>query len=97
METERWGGYDRNPFYNPEKCGLEIVETTEEPNMSYEFHYVVLWKDIASGKLYWSEDSGCSCPSPFEDVSSLSDLTELDKTKDEYERRKRLCAAGEYA
>lgn len=63
--SDQWGGWDHNIYYNPENCGLEIVEVTEDPWADYSFHYVILWKHLKTGKLYWGEDSGCSCPSPF--------------------------------
>ena len=36
----------------------------------------VVWKH-KDGRVFWAHDSGCSCPSPFEDYNNLSDLTEL--------------------
>ncbi len=65
--------WENNPYYNPENLGLEIVEQLN-PNMSYEFDMVVVWKAIESGNLYWAADSGCSCPTPFEDYNSIEDL-----------------------
>lgn len=40
----------------------------------YSFDTTCVWKD-AEGTLYWASDSGCSCPSPFEDFTDLSQLT----------------------
>jgi hypothetical protein len=40
-----------------------------------QFDYRVIWRH-ADGTLYTARDSGCSCPSPFEDYTSLSDLEE---------------------
>lgn len=45
---------------------LEFVGELDEPNMSYEFHCLGVWKHKPDGELYWAEDSGCSCPSPYE-------------------------------
>ena len=59
--------YDNNPYYSPEKSGLEIIGEVDFSDGSYQFNYLVVWKDLATGKLYYAEDSGCSCPSPFED------------------------------
>lgn len=70
--------YDYNPYSNPEKCGLEIVAgPLDFSSGSYEFDYLIVWRDLATNKFYWGQDSGCSCPSPFEDARGLSDLTEL--------------------
>lgn len=59
-----------NPYYNPAECGLEILETVDEPGMSYEFNMFVVWKRLSDGALFYASDSGCSCPSPFEDESA---------------------------
>ena len=75
-----------NPYYSPEDCGLKIIEVHERPNLSYEFDMVVLWEDVATGERYWDFDSGCSCPAPFENVRSLSDLQNLRFTEAEYDR-----------
>lgn len=62
-----------NIFYDPAKFGLETVGTVDYSSGSYEFEYLAVWKD-ASGQLYYAEDSGCSCPSPFEGMG-VTDLT----------------------
>lgn len=73
---EPWNGYDSNPYYNPEKCGLEIVGMIEdEPN--WDFNMLVVWRHLESGVLYFGTDSGCSCPSPFENVTGLGSLTRI--------------------
>lgn len=66
------GGYD-NAYSNPEKLGLEIFGMAEDTDMSYEFNMFAVWRD-SSGQLYFANDSGCSCPSPFEDYRKISDL-----------------------
>lgn len=68
-----------NPYYSPEKCGLKLADELDA-DLSYEFEMVAIWKDVKSKRFYWDSDSGCSCPSPFEDVRRLSDLTALNKT-----------------
>lgn len=77
MSQEAWGGYDSNPYYNPEKCGLEIVAELEFSDGNYEFDTRVVWRDVKSGKLYTARDSGCSCPTPFDGYGKLDDLDEL--------------------
>jgi hypothetical protein len=61
-------------YYNPEKFGLTLVGMADEAGLSYEFSMFGVWKD-AGGQLYYGADSGCSCPSPFEDFTSLEALT----------------------
>jgi hypothetical protein len=76
IEEREWGGYDNNIYSNPENCGLEMIATAgEEPD--YDFSIVLFLRDKASGRYFVAYDSGCSCPSPFEDHRSVSDLTEV--------------------
>jgi len=60
--------YNHNIYYNPEKHGLTVVAEIEYSSGEYEFDTRVVWRD-ASGKLYTARDSGCSCPTPFEEVT----------------------------
>lgn len=71
-------GYNTaDPYYNPEKFGLEIVFCADE-GASYEFDMFVVWKDT-NGEFYYATDSGCSCPSPFEWATGLESLTQATK------------------
>ena len=71
-------------YTSPEDANLEIVGYLEE-DMDWEFHILAVWKDKESGKLFWGEDTGCSCSIAFEDdhfndaddTSLYSDLLEL--------------------
>ena len=58
--------FDSNPYYHPDKCGLEMFGEIEDENLSYEFDKLVLWTDLATSSLFAARDSGCSCPEPFE-------------------------------
>lgn len=62
-----------NVYYNPEKFGLTTVGELDYSSGSYEFNYTVVWVDDQKN-LYYDDDWGCSCPSPFEGVG-LNDLT----------------------
>lgn len=65
-------------YYSPEQFGLTVVaELSKEPD--YDFDMIVVWRH-EDGTIYWAHDSGCSCPSPFEDYCSLSDLYKLPDT-----------------
>lgn len=70
------GYWEDDVYYAPEKSGLEIVKELEDETLSYEFSKLVVWKD-KEGSFYWATDSGCSCPSPFEDYVKVEDLTKL--------------------
>lgn len=65
-----WGN---NPYYNPEKFGLEIIGEFEFSEPSYSFDTLVVWKE-GRGRYWIGMDSGCSCPSPFEDVTDINSL-----------------------
>ena len=53
-----------NPYYNPEKLELELY-SLGEPGLSYEYNTLCFWA-TTDGKIYTASDSGCSCPTPFE-------------------------------
>ena len=66
-----------NVYYDPESFGLEIVAELEYSSGSYEFDTRVVWKDKKHKEFFTMRDSGCSCPTPFEDYN-LSNLDKLD-------------------
>lgn len=65
----------KNIYYYPEDYDLTVVAEIDNGE-SYEFDKVVVWKH-KDGTLYWQEDSGCSCPTPFEDYSDLASLNRV--------------------
>lgn len=69
-----WGN---NAYDTPEMFGLEILKVIEDPDASYDFDTMVLFRHVETGALYWAQDSGCSCPSPFEDYDSIESLSLL--------------------
>lgn len=70
------GWNDPDPYYNPEKFGLEIV-VSHDVAPSYEYDMIVVWRHKESGRLYVAHDSGCSCYSPFEWLTDMNDLSEV--------------------
>lgn len=65
-----------NVYYEPEKYDLELLHETDTGD-GYDFDKTVVWRHTKTGKLYVGQDSGCSCPSPFENFTSLSSLEEV--------------------
>ncbi len=55
-----------NIYYDPEKFGLEQVGEIDFSSGAYEFDLTVVWRRVSDDALVYAEDSGCSCPSPFE-------------------------------
>lgn len=65
--------FTENPYYNPDLCGLEIFDSIDTAG-SYEFDMFVIWKKLDDETLWWDADSGCSCPSPFDNYDHGHDL-----------------------
>ena len=86
--------WEKNPYYNPGNLGLEIVAELD-PHLSYEFDMVVVWKAVESGNLYWAEDAGCSCPTPFENYNSIEDLHPFNYEEIEKSVKQRKYGASE--
>ncbi len=63
-------------YYSPENYDLTIVGELSA-DLDYEFDMLVVWQH-KDGRVFYASDSGCSCPSPFEDYNSLESLTLLD-------------------
>lgn len=80
-EPDRWDGdgddddYGWDVYGSPRRYGLRIVLSVDWGG-DYEFNMLMVWYHAESGRYYWGTDSGCSCPSPFEDATSLSDLSD---------------------
>lgn len=62
-------------YYAPEKCRLQTIGEIDWSSGSYEFDLTVVWRR-EDGFFVYGEDSGCSCPSPFEN-QDVDDLTVL--------------------
>lgn len=64
-----------NVYYSPHGFGLDTVCQVEwDGGDDYGFDLTVVWFHEESGVYFWDSDSGCSCPSPFEDVTGLESL-----------------------
>lgn len=57
-----------NIYSSPEKFGLTLIGEIDWSDGCYNFDYTVVWKREFDGKFVYGEDSGCSCPSPFDDI-----------------------------
>jgi hypothetical protein len=65
--------YSENIAYQPEKFGLEFHGSLDLEDEPYQFYIVGVWEGPEG--FYISTDSGCSCPSPWENHMSMEDLT----------------------
>lgn len=61
-------------YSDPSDHGLEPVAELELENEAYQFNIVAVWKD-RDGVLWAAHDTGCSCPSPFEDHTFPTDFS----------------------
>lgn len=72
-----------NPYYSPKELGLELL-AIEEQGLSYEYNTLCFWITEV-GHIYTASDSGCSCPTPFEQYEGPSQkevLQKLERVKD---------------
>lgn len=71
-------GYETPDAYNqPEHFGLVTVGQVEWSSGYYKFDTTVAWHHPGTGAFFYAEDSGCSCPEPFEGFTSLDSLTPI--------------------
>lgn len=68
--------FEHNPYYSPDLCGLSILYEINTGE-SYEYDMLVIWKKNDDGTIWWDTDSGCSCPSPFDNADNGHDLTQI--------------------
>lgn len=67
-----------NIYSDPSEFGLEIFGSIEkEPD--YDFDMLVVWRDPKSREMFYAQDSGCSCPSPFEGYHDRASLTPVNR------------------
>src|SRR5690606_29635696 len=65
--------WEKNIAYNAEDYGLEFLGSADLEDEPYQFYLVGVW--YGPEGFYLSTDSGCSCPSPWENHMSIDDLT----------------------
>ena len=67
----------KNPYYKPEHFGLELT-SVDQHNMSYEYNTLCFWA-TKDGRVFTAQDSGCSCPTPFENYEGKTQKDVLQK------------------
>jgi hypothetical protein len=85
-----------NIYSAPEHFGMEVVGEVADEGACYSFNMVVVWREVETGKLFYDTDSGCSCPSPFEDIGreGLIPLERLGSSLTEFAGAMRQCGAS---
>ena len=72
--------FENNVYYSPDKSGLSNIVTLDEPGRSYDYRTLIVVQDNKIGRVFYAEDSGCSCPTPFEDyIFTSADDTNMDE------------------
>lgn len=66
--------YYHNIYNKPERFGLELKASADFAD-SYDFDIYALFRD-SEGRWFMAHDSGCSCPSPFEDYKSAESIAD---------------------
>lgn len=89
--------YDSNPYYSPEAMGVEVFGSFERSEPNYSFDTVLVNRDPETGLFYVNQDSGCSCPMPFEDFNNKYDLGEPLNARQALQKIGRLIESNQYA
>lgn len=61
----------------------EYVTEVQWGEADYNFDLTRVYRHTETGELFYAEDSGCSCPSPFEDTTE-EDLHRIERMQDWY-------------
>ena len=73
MSDDLWGMDAGTVKENPEAGGLKTVRQFDVGS-GYDFDEFIIWQVADGERYYWAQDSGCSCPVPFDRFRSLDDL-----------------------
>lgn len=77
--------YSNNALqYEPERLGLTLVAELEYSDRCYVFDTRKVWQRLSDNTLWTARSSGCSCPSPFEEVTELDRVFNLEDLEAEY-------------
>lgn len=66
--------WDDMVINNWRDLGLEEVVSIDWSDGYYQFDMTLAYYQPSTGKFFWADDSGCSCPSPFEGFTKLEDF-----------------------
>lgn len=80
-KVEKHWSWDTESTTVPDYEEIGEVEWSYE---AYQFDLTRVYRQISTGDLFYATDSGCSCPSPFEDTED-TDLTPIKRMQDWYD------------
>jgi hypothetical protein len=61
-------------YGSPEDFGLKILGELDFSSGNYEFDLTIVFQDVKTGRIYYADDSGCSCPSHLEMTGPFEDM-----------------------
>lgn len=67
--------------------GFTKLDEIEWDNESYSFNITGIWVKDDDGTVWTADDSGCSCPTPWEDLDTLERLFSIDPLVERYKRQ----------
>lgn len=59
----------------------DMLDSVQWGESNYDFDQSAVFRNTETGELFYATDTGCSCPSPFEDIRE-SDLTKITRLQD---------------
>jgi hypothetical protein len=78
-----------NPSYDSKELGWEQAGLSQD-DLSYEFNDLLFWR-TPKGIVYTANDSGCSCPTPFENYCGKT-AEEIEQKLERVGSFKQACA-----
>lgn len=72
----RWDGSEESDY--------EFVAEVDWDHEAYQFNMTRVYAHKTTGELFYATDSGCSCPSPFEDTKT-GELKPIRRMQDWYD------------
>ncbi len=67
--------------------GFTKLDEIEWDNNSYEFNITGIWVKDDDGTVWTADDSGCSCPTPWENTDTLERLFSIEPLEERYKRQ----------
>ena len=64
--------------------GFTKLDEIEWDNESYAFNITGIWVRDEDGTVWYADDSGCSCPTPWENTTELQRLFNMDPLLERY-------------
>lgn len=73
--------------YYDQFVGFTKLDEIEWDNESYSFNLTAVWVKDDDGTVWTADDSGCSCPTPWEGTDTLERLFSVEPLVERYKRQ----------